>query len=208
MCLRPDWHDDDDSKGTIKVVMTGSASDPPTWQQHVRNKTRREALANRFRAPDDPFRVVLVRDMWLTGFDAPSLHTMYVDKPMRGHGLMQTIARVNRVFRNKPGGLVVDYLGIANDIRRATINYTESGGHGRATVDKAEAVAVMQEKYEVCRALFHGFDWSRWTTGTAAARLGLLPAAQEHHSGPGKRQGTLPGGGARAIASLRSGRAP
>ena len=180
VCLRPDWHDDDDSKGTIKVVMTGSASDPPTWQQHVRNKTRREALANRFRNPDDPFRVVLVRDMWLTGFDAPSLHTMYVDKPMRGHGLMQTIARVNRVFRNKPGGLVVDYLGIANDIRRATINYTESGGHGRATVDKAEAVAVMQEKYEVCRALFHGFDWSRWTTGTAAARLGLLPAAQEH----------------------------
>ena len=177
--LRPDWHDDDDSKGTIKVVMTGSASDPCTWQQHVRNKTRREALANRFRTPDDPFRVVLVRDMWLTGFDAPSLHTMYVDKPMRDHGLMQTIARVNRVFRNKPGGLVVDYLGIANDIRRATINYTESGGHGRATVDKAEAVAVMQEKYEVCRALFHGFDWSRWTTGTAAARLGLLPAAQE-----------------------------
>ena len=177
--LRPDWHDDNDSKGTIKVVMTGSASDPPTWQQHVRNKTRREALANRFRNPDDPFRVVLVRDMWLTGFDAPSLHTMYVDKPMRGHGLMQTIARVNRVFRNKPGGLVVDYLGIANDIRRATINYTESGGHGRATVDKAEAVAVMQEKYEVCRALFHGFDWSLWTTGTAAARLGLLPAAQE-----------------------------
>ena len=180
VCLRPDWHDDDDTQGAVKVVMTGSASDPPTWQQHVRNKRRREALANRFRAPDDPFRVVLVRDMWLTGFDAPSLHTMYVDKPMRGHGLMQTIARVNRVFRNKPGGLVVDYLGIANDIRRATINYTESGGHGRATVDKAEAVAVMQEKYEVCRALFHGFDWSRWTTGTAAARLGLLPAAQEH----------------------------
>ena len=179
VCLRPDWHDDDDTQGAVKVVMTGSASDPPTWQLHVRNKTRREALANRFRNPDDPFRVVLVRDMWLTGFDAPSLHTMYVDKPMRGHGLMQTIARVNRVFRNKPGGLVVDYLGIANDIRRATINYTESGGHGRATVDKAEAVAVMQEKYEVCRALFHGFDWSLWTTGTAAARLGLLPAAQE-----------------------------
>ena len=107
----PDWHDDDDARGSIKVVMTGSASDPPEWQQHVRNKARREALANRFRDADDPFRIVLVRDMWLTGFDAPSLHTMYLDKPMRGHGLMQAIARVNRVFKDKPGGLVVDYLG-------------------------------------------------------------------------------------------------
>ena len=115
--LRPDWHDSDDARGSIKVVMTGSASDPTEWQQHVRNKPRREALANRFRDANDPFRIVLVRDMWLTGFDAPSLHTMYLDKPMRGHGLMQAIARVNRVFKDKPGGLVVDYLGLANDLR-------------------------------------------------------------------------------------------
>ena len=178
--LRPDWQDDDDDKGSIKVVMTGSASDPTEWQQHVRNKARREALANRFRDPDDPFRIVLVRDMWLTGFDAPSLHTMYLDKPMRGHGLMQAIARVNRVFKDKPGGLVVDYLGLANDLRRALVTYTESGGTGRTAIDKEEAVAVMLEKHEVCCALFHGFDWSRWTTGAPAERLGLLPAAQEH----------------------------
>ena len=113
MRLRPNWHDDDDGRGAIEVVMTGSASDPLEWQPHIRNKTRREALANRFRDPDDPLKVVLVRDMWLTGFDAPSLHTMYVDKPMRGHGLMQAIACVNRVFKDKPGGLVVDYLGLA-----------------------------------------------------------------------------------------------
>ena len=178
--LRPDWHDQDDAKGTIKVVMTGSASDPPHWQQHVRNKPRREALANRFRDANDPFRVVLVRDMWLTGFDAPSLHTMYLDKPMRGHGLMQAIARVNRVFRDKPGGLVVDYLGLAQDLRQALVTYTESGGTGRTAIDKEEAVAVMLEKHEVCCALFHGFDWTKWTTGTPTERLALIPPAQEH----------------------------
>ncbi len=178
--LRPEWHGGNDGEGAIKVVMTGSASDPPQWQRHVRNKARRETLANRFRDPDDPFKVVLVRDMWLTGFDAPSLHTMYLDKPMRGHGLMQAIARVNRVFRDKPGGLVVDYLGLANDLRRALATYTESGGTGRAAIDKEEAVAVMLEKHEVCCALFHGFDWSKWTSGGPAERLGLLPAAQEH----------------------------
>jgi len=177
--LRPEWHGDDDGEGAIKVVMTGSASDPTEWQRHVRNKTWREALANRFRDPDDPFRVVLVRDMWLTGFDAPSLHTMYLDKPMRGHGLMQAIARVNRVFKDKPGGLVVDYLGLANDLRRALAAYTESGGTGRAAIDKEEAVAVMLEKHEVCCALFHGFDRSKWRSGAPAERLGLLPAAQE-----------------------------
>ena len=178
--LRPDWCDDDDAKGSIKVVMTGSASDPPDWQQHVRNKPRREALANRFRDASDPFRVVLVRDMWLTGFDAPSLHTMYVDKPMRGHGLMQAIARVNRVFKDKPGGLVVDYLGLANDLRQALLTYTESGGTGRTAIDKEEAVAVMLEKHEVCCDLFHGFEWSKWTTGTPVERLGLIPPALEH----------------------------
>ena len=178
--LRPEWHGGNDGEGAIKVVMTGSASDPPEWQRHVRNKARREALANRFRDPDDSFRIALVRDMWLTGFDAPSLHTMYLDKPMRGHGLMQAIARVNRVFRDKPGGLVVDYLGLAKDLRRALATYTESGGTGRAAIDKEEAVAVMLEKHEVCCALFHGFDWSKWTAGAPAERLGLLPAAQEH----------------------------
>ena len=178
--LRPEWHDADDAGGSIKVVMTGSASDPPDWQQHVRNKPRREALANRFREASDPFRIVLVRDMWLTGFDAPSLHTMYVDKPMRGHGLMQAIARVNRVFRDKPGGLVVDYLGLAQDLRQALVTYTESGGTGRTAIDKGEAVAVMLGKHEVCCALFHGFDWTKWITGTPTERLALIPPAQEH----------------------------
>jgi type I restriction enzyme R subunit len=189
--LRPQWASADDERGAIKVVMTGSASDPADWQQHIRNKQRREALANRFRDPADPLRIVLVRDMWLTGFDAPSLSTMYVDKPMRGHGLMQAIARVNRVFKDKPGGLVVDYLGLAHELKAALATYTESGGTGRTALDQDEAVAVMLEKYEICCGLFgpfigpnqemqHGFDRSKWTTGTAAERLGLLPAAQEH----------------------------
>jgi len=178
--LRPAWHADADEAGTMKVVMTGSASDPMEWQAHIRNKPRREALAHRFRDPKDPFRLVIVRDMWLTGFDAPSLHTMYVDKPMRGHGLMQAIARVNRVFKDKPGGLVVDYLGLAHELKQALATYTESGGTGRTALDQDEAVALMLEKYEVCCGLFHGFDRSKWITGTPQERLGLLPAAQEH----------------------------
>src|SRR5690606_8100067 len=140
----------------------------------------REALANRFRDPDDGFKLVIVRDMWLTGFDAPSLHTMYVDKPMHGHGLMQAIARVNRVFRDKPGGLVVDYLGIADALRNALATYTQSGGTGQTAISQEEAVAVMLEKYTICANLFHGFDHSQWRTGTPEQRLGLLPAAQEH----------------------------
>ncbi len=178
--LRPQWQSADDEDGAIKVVMTGSASDPPDWQAHIRNKPRREALANRFRNPVDPLRLVLVRDMWLTGFDAPSLHTMYIDKPMRGHGLMQAIARVNRVFKDKPGGLVVDYLGLTHELKAALATYTESGGTGRTALDQEEAVAVMIEKYEVCGALFHGFNWSKWMTGLPQERLGLLPPAQEH----------------------------
>jgi len=178
--LRPAWHHEDDDRGAIKVVMTGSASDPADWQAHIRNKPRREELANRFRDAADPLRIVLVRDMWLTGFDAPSLHTMYVDKPMRGHGLMQAIARVNRVFRDKPGGLVVDYLGLAHELKAALATYTESGGTGRTALDQGEAVALMAERYEVCCDLFHGFDRSKWTGGTPQERLGLLPAAQEH----------------------------
>ncbi len=178
--LRPDWHGDKDSAGKVKVVMTGAASDPSGWQQHIRNKSRREVLANRFRDPEDPFQVVIVRDMWLTGFDAPNLHTMYVDKPMRGHGLMQTITRVNRVFKDKPGGLVVDYLGVAQELKQALTTYTESGGTGETAIDQEKAVAVMQEKYEVCRGLFYGFDYSDWMTGSPVQQLSLLPAALEH----------------------------
>ena len=178
--LRPKWHNEDDESGEIKVVMTGSASDPMDWQTHIRNKARREALALRFRKATDPFRIVIVRDMWLTGFDAPSLHTMYVDKPMRGHGLMQAIARVNRVFKDKPGGLVVDYLGLADELKQALATYTESGGTGKTAIDQAEAVALMLEKYEICRGLFHGFNWSKWVAGKPQERLSLLPSAQEH----------------------------
>jgi type I restriction enzyme R subunit len=188
--LRPQWHADGDGQGSMKVIMTGSASDPIQWQSHIRNKKRREDMALRFRAPKDPFRLVIVRDMWLTGFDAPSLHTMYIDKPMRGHGLMQTIARVNRVFKDKPGGLVVDYLGLADELKQALATYTESGGTGKTAINQAEAVAVMQEKYEICRSLFgsyttpaglvRGFDWSPWMTGKPQERLSVLPAAQEH----------------------------
>jgi type I restriction enzyme R subunit len=178
--LRPQWDGADDEHGALKVVMTGSASDPADWQPHIRNKARREALANRFRNANDEFKLVIVRDMWLTGFDAPCLHTMYIDKPMRGHGLMQAIARVNRVFKDKPGGLVVDYLGLAQELKQALATYTESGGTGRTALDQDEAVAVMLEKHEICCGLFHGFDWSKWTTGTPPERLSLLPAAQEH----------------------------
>lgn len=178
--LRPDWHSEDDDNGAIKVVMTGSASDPLHWQQHIRNKPRRETLANRFKLPKDDFKIVLVRDMWLTGFDVPCLHTMYIDKPMRGHGLMQAIARVNRVFRDKPGGLVVDYLGLADQLRNALAAYTESGGTGKTAIDQAEAVALMLEKYEICLGMFFGFDWSAWKTGKAASQLSVLPSAQEH----------------------------
>ena len=180
VALRPDWHSDKDEKGVIKVVMIGSASDPTDWQPHIRNKQRREALAQRFRDPRDPLKIVLVRDMWLTGFDAPSLHTMYLDKPMRAHGLMQAIARVNRVFRDKPGGLVVDYLGLAHELKQALAIYTESGGTSRTAINQDEAVSVMLEKYEICCALFHRFDWSKWANGTPEERLQLLSAAQEH----------------------------
>jgi type I restriction enzyme R subunit len=178
--LRPEWHSEDDLQGAIKIVMTGSASDPLEWQQHIRSKARREELAKRFKNPNDPFKIVIVRDMWLTGFDAPPLHTMYVDKPMYGHGLMQAIARVNRVFKDKPGGLIVDYLGLADQLRQALANYTAEGGTGEAAIDQEQAVAIMQEKYEICLGLFHGFNWSKWTTGTPAEKLGLLPMAQEH----------------------------
>jgi type I restriction enzyme R subunit len=186
--LRPDWASakDDDIEaekgkaGVVKVVMTGSAEDGPDWQPHIRNKDKRRKLANRFKDSRDPFRIVIVRDMWLTGFDAPCLHTMYADKPMQGHGLMQAIARVNRVFRDKPGGLVVDYLGLADQLKQALANYTESGGKGDPTYDTRQAIAVLLEKHGIACDMFHGFDWSKWTTGKPAERLALIPAGQEH----------------------------
>jgi type I restriction enzyme R subunit len=139
--LRPDWHSENDEAGVLKIVMTGSATDGPEWQQHIRDKRRREGLGNRFKDAKDPFKIVIVRDMWLTGFDVPSLHTMYVDKPMRGHGLMQAIARVNRVFKDKPGGLVVDYLGIAHELKLALATYTESGGKGSTALPRSSSRA-------------------------------------------------------------------
>jgi type I restriction enzyme R subunit len=180
--LRPAWYDADDKNpkaGLLKVVMTGSAADKPELQPHIRNKAKREALAKRFKNVDDAFKLVIVRDMWLTGFDAPCMHTMYVDKPMRGHGLMQAIARVNRVFRDKPGGLVVDYLGIADQLKRALSDYTE-GDRREAGVPQEEAVAVMQEKFEIVAAMFHGFDYSKFFTGTAAEKMTVLPNAMQH----------------------------
>jgi type I restriction enzyme R subunit len=186
--LRPEWASakDDDveaEKGkdcVVKVVMTGSADDGPAWQPHIRNKDKRRKLANLFKDSKDPFRIVIVRDMWLTGFDAPCLHTMYADKPMQGHGLMQAIARVNRVFRDKPGGLVVDYLGLADQLKHALANYTESGGKGDPTYDTRQAIAVMLEKHGIASDMLHGFNWTKWTIGKPVERLALIPAGQEH----------------------------
>ena len=182
--LRPEWQSDDDTTGQLKVIMTGSATDPLEWQRHIRNKDRRERLADRFKDPDDPFSVVIVRDMWLTGFDAPSLHTIYIDKPMKGHGLMQAIARVNRVFRDKPGGLVVDYLGLANNLKAALRSYMRDSATGTApieneTLDINELVAAMLEKLELCRDAFHGFNYGSFLTGSPAERLEVIRLAQE-----------------------------
>jgi type I restriction enzyme, R subunit len=178
--LRPEWHSDQDDQGALKVVITGSSSDRIELQPHIRNKTRRETMAANFRDPSKPFKIVIVRDMWLTGFDAPPLHTMYIDKPMHGHGLMQTIARVNRVFRDKPSGLIVDYLGLTEQLRTALSTYTASEGKGEPAIDQQKAIDDMLKAHDICTSLFHGFDWSDWTTGTPGERLSLLPAAQEH----------------------------
>ena len=178
--LRPEWHSDEDDKGAVKIIMSGSAGDNSGWQRHIRKKSRREALAKRFKDPNDPLKIVIVRDMWLTGFDCPSLHTMYVDKPMRGHGLMQAIARVNRVFKDKPGGLVVDYLGLADQLKRALADYTEAGGRGKAAIDQDQAAAVMMEKYEIVAAMFHGFDYAPLLTAKPEHRMAGVAAAMEH----------------------------
>jgi len=183
--LRPDWHSDDDEAGAIKVVMTGAASDPSAWQKHIgkRAKARRELLAKRVKNAADPLKLVIVRDMWLTGFDAPSMHTMYIDKPMKGHGLMQAIARVNRVFRDKPAGLVVDYIGIAQNLKSALGQYS-GGDRNQTGIDEAQAVLVMREKYEVVRAMFRpdqsgGFDYRPVLSpeSTSGKRLAIMAGA-------------------------------
>jgi type I restriction enzyme R subunit len=178
--LRPGWHHDDDDKGTMKIVMSGSASDKLEWQKHIRSKKRREELAKAFKNPKKPFKIVIVRDMWLTGFDAPCLHTMYVDKPMRGHGLMQAIARVNRVFKDKPGGLVVDYLGLAEELKQALADYTNSKGKGEITLDQELAVSEMVKRYEQVCAIMHGFDYQTAAETAAEKRLPLIAQAAEH----------------------------
>ena len=176
--LRPDWHSDHDNAGAVKVVMTGAASDPQQWQQHIGNKARRELLAKRARDPQDPLKLVIVRDMWLTGFDAPCMHTMYVDKPMQGHGLMQAIARVNRVFRDKPAGLIVDYIGIAQNLKSALQQYSKNDQQNTG-VDEAQAIVVMLEKYEVVRDMYHGFDYASAMGATPQERLAMMAGAIE-----------------------------
>jgi type I restriction enzyme R subunit len=176
VALRPEWHDDDPMKGVVKVVMTGSASDRALLKPHIHPKETRKELEKRFKNPVDPFRLVIVRDMWLTGFDAPCLHTMYVDKPMRGHNLMQAIARVNRVFKDKPGGLVVDYIGIANELKSALADYTQAKGRGRPTIDAEEALAVLKEQMDVLRDLLHGVDYDDFR----ANAWGLLSVVVNH----------------------------
>jgi type I restriction enzyme R subunit len=174
VALRPAWHSDDPAQGAIKVVMTGSAADSALLQPHIYNATTKKALEKRFKNAADPLKLVIVRDMWLTGFDVPCLHTMYVDKPMRDHNLMQAIARVNRVFRDKEGGLVVDYIGIAAELRNALRTYTESKGKGQPALDAAEALAKLKELMDVARGLLHGFDYAAYRTKAAVL---LLPAA-------------------------------
>lgn len=179
--IKPDWHSDDDTEGAIKVVMTGSSSDPLPFQPHVRNKAKRKALGERLKDPKDGLKLAIVRDMWLTGFDAPSLHTLYIDKPMKGHNLMQAIARVNRVYKDKEGGLVVDYIGIATDLKKALSVYTESGGKGKPAFDQEEAAAVMMSKYEIVAQMFSeqpkdhteskGFDYQSFFTMTPKEKL-------------------------------------
>jgi len=176
--LRPDWHSPDDNNGVIKVVMTGAASDLQEWQQHIGSKKRRDDLAKRARDAKDPLKIVIVRDMWLTGFDAPCMHTMYIDKPMKGHGLMQAIARVNRVFRDKPAGLIVDYIGIAQNLKSALQQYSMSD-QDKTGIDESEAIAVMMEKYEIVRDMFHGFDYRSMLSASPQERLKMMAEAIE-----------------------------
>lgn len=172
--LKPEWYNPEDDKGAIKVIMTGSSADPLEWQEHIRNKPKRKAIGDRLKDPKDELKLVIVRDMWLTGFDAPCLHTLYVDKPMTGHNLMQAIARVNRVFKDKEGGLIVDYLGIAQDLKKALSVYTESGGKGKIEFSQADAVTKMQELYEIVVDMFHGFDYKKFFNLAVREKLSYL----------------------------------
>ena len=176
VALRPTWHSDDDKAGVVKVVMTGSASDDPAWQPHIGSRARRDLIAKRAKDAEDPLGLVIVRDMWLTGFDAPALHTMYIDKPMRGHGLMQAIARVNRVFRDKPAGLVVDYIGVAQNLKKALSQYSNAD-QAQAGIPEEAAVSALMEKYGVVKAMFHGFDYESGLRGTPRERLMALAGA-------------------------------
>jgi len=178
--IKPDWHSDDLDKGVIKVVMTSSSSDGPEIAKHHTTKAQRKTLADRMKHPDDPLKLVIVRDMWLTGFDAPSLHTLYIDKPMKGHNLMQAIARVNRVYKDKPGGLIVDYLGIASDLKKALSFYSDAGGKGDPTILQEQAVELMLEKLEVVSQLFHGFAYEQYFAADTAQKLSLILAAEDH----------------------------
>jgi type I restriction enzyme, R subunit len=184
VALRPDWHSDDDSEGKIKVVMTGSSSDPQEWQPYIGNKRRREFLAKRMKDVNDPLQIVIVRDMWLTGFDVPSMHTLYVDKPMKGHNLMQAIARVNRVFRDKPGGLVVDYIGIADMLKSALQQYTEND-RKTAGIDTDQAVDFMLEKLQLIRELLHGHDYSKFRSDKASERMKAIVETVDYVLGLG-----------------------
>ena len=178
--LRPQWHDDDLNKGMIKVVMTAASSDGPVLAKHHTTKEQRKLLAERMKDDADPLKLVIVRDMWLTGFDAPSMHTLYIDKPMKGHNLMQAIARVNRVYKDKPGGLVVDYLGIASDLKEALSFYSDAGGKGDPTLVQEQAVALMLEKLEIVSAMYHGFSYEHYFAADTAQKLSLILAAEEH----------------------------
>jgi type I restriction enzyme R subunit len=176
--IRPEWYSKDINEGAVKVVMTGAASDPEEWQEHIGTKTRRDTLAKRAKKSGDPLKLVIVRDMWLTGFDSPSMHTMYVDKPMRGHGLMQAIARVNRVFKDKPSGLIVDYIGIAQNLKSALQIYSP-GDRENVGIDESVAVAVMMEKFEIVRDMYHGFDYLSALNGTPQQRMMMMAGAIE-----------------------------
>lgn len=177
--LRPTWHNNEDEKGFIKVVMTGSASDPKDWQQHIRNKNRRKEIGENFKDPKNGIKLLIVRDMFLTGFDAESLHTMYLDKPMEGHTLMQAIARVNRVYPGKEGGLIVDYMGIGAELKKALMDYTESGGKGKPTFEQSQAVRLMLEKYEVVKDMFYGFNYKKFFELRPEERVAFIPNALE-----------------------------
>lgn len=193
--LKPEWHNDDLDKGCIKVVMTSSSSDGPNIQKHHTTKSQRKALAARMKDVNDPLRIVIVRDMWLTGFDAPCLHTMYVDKPMKGHNLMQAIARVNRVFLDKPGGLIVDYIGIGTSLKQALNFYAESGGKGMPAENQIRATEIMIEKLEVVRQMLHGFDYTCFFDANVKAKLSIILQAENHVLG-------LPDGKARFVKEV------